>query len=105
MSAIEAWVPAARSAMKLVEKAIAKPSGSLALIDDAGRFLARASSQMDADVMASSGLRTIMANAGTHLDEAARLVRADATHAAGITSELRSTRFAIDLLLPYGPLF
>ena len=102
MSVIDAWVPAARTAMQLVERAIARPATSL--IDDAGRHLARASTQLDCSLLASSGQRTIMADATARLTEAAQLVRADSRNVAAATSKLQSARFGIDLLLPYGAL-
>jgi hypothetical protein len=98
MSGIDAWVPAARSAMKLIEQAIGRPTSSL--IDDAGKYLSHASSAADLDPLASAGLRKIMATSRSHLDEAARLVQSDASNAAPVMSELRSARFGVDLLLP-----
>lgn len=96
--------------MRLVDQSIARVAGRElqqlpSLMDDAARLLSRASTKLDGDVLADVGMRKIMANANSHLKDAVSLVRTDAPDLTAVSSNLRSARFGIDLLLPYGRLY
>ena len=104
MSAIS-WIDHARAAFGAIDSALThlaagKATLATECVDDAGRLLARANDGIALDVLTGDGSRIIMRDAIARVDAGRALLSTDPAQAA---KRLGSAKFAVDLLLPYGP--
>ena len=105
---VDAWVPALRTALTHIDEALrVSAQGTSAQLDELMRTvngsIREAASTPGVDLIGGAGVRRIIDSAIDHADEATKLLRNPSTIDDG-ARELASTRFAVDLLVPYGPL-
>ncbi|MCB0877397.1 MAG: hypothetical protein KDC46_00245 [Thermoleophilia bacterium] len=104
---VDAWVPALRTAMSHIDEALGVArQGSSGHLDELMRAvngsIREAATTPGVDALGGLGVRRILDAAADHADEATKLLRNPYAIDDGVR-ELASTRFAVDLLLPYGP--